>query len=129
MNQIEIIVETNNAQIVLDALGSKGIQYKSVKNLEAIARIKSNKPKGEGCCGQGNKKSPSLLKKANNYRKTMTRWIKAGRPIVDMKTFAKRLIICGACKSLKSYECMECGCPMDTKAKMDIDKLCELNKW
>ena len=128
MKDIEIIVEAENAQIVLDALEAKGIKHRSIKDLEAVARIGKPKENSEGCCGQG-KKSPSLSTKAKNYIKTMARWTKAGRPIVGMITFAKRLSICGDCPSLKSYECTECGCPMDLKAKMDIDKLCELKKW
>jgi hypothetical protein len=81
------------------------------------------------CCGRG-KKSPPMLKKAKNYAKTMARWIKAGRPVVSMATLSHRLSICGGCDSLiKDRECSKCGCPMIEKAKMDIDKLCELNKW
>lgn len=97
--------------------------------VEVIGDKEVTKPKKSSCCGQDNKKSPSLRSKVKNYTKTMARWIKAGRPIVDMETFAKRLIVCGTCESLKSYECTECGCPMDSKARMDIDKLCELKKW
>jgi hypothetical protein len=131
MKDIEIIVEAENAQKVLDALGAKGIKHKSVKDLEAIARMEST-PKvedGEGCCGDNEPESPSMLKKANNYRKTMTRWFKAGMPVVSLRVFAERLTVCGRCDSHKGYECTECGCPMDNKAKMNIDKLCELNKW
>lgn len=127
MRKIEIVVMAENAQEILDVLKNNNISHRSVKDLEAIANIQKSDP-SNGCCGQG-KKSPSMLKKAKNYTKTMTRWIKAGRLIVDMKTFATRCTICSTCESLKSYECMECGCPMDSKAKMNIDKLCELNKW
>lgn len=81
------------------------------------------------CCDQGEKKSPSMIKKAKNYVITMKAWIKAGMPVVDITTLANRLSICGKCESLKDYECIECGCPMDAKAKMDMKNLCELNKW
>jgi hypothetical protein len=127
MKQIEIIVMAENVQEVKDALTARDIETRSIKDLEFIAN-NQKRDHSEGCCGQG-KKSPSMLKKAKNYAKTMARWIKAGRPIVELRELASRLSICGGCASLKGYECTECGCPMDSKAKMNIDKLCELNKW
>ena len=96
---------------------------------ESATTLKPEKRNKFSCCGGGEKKSPSMLKKIKNYKETMVRWYEAGRPVVDMKEFVDRLAICGGCESLKEYECTECGCPMDKKAKMDIDKLCELNKW
>ena len=103
-------------------------RIKEQKPLEiSPATVPNSKPK-DGCCGQS-KQSPSMIKKAKSYAKTMARWYKAGSPIVSLRVFADRLVVCGRCDSLKNYECTECGCPMDNKAKMGIDKLCELNKW
>jgi len=86
--------------------------------------------KKSSCCGQGEKKSPSMLKKAKNYTKTMAAWVKAGMPRVNMNTYANRLLVCSDCEELiKDAECSKCGCPMKDKAIMDMDNLCELNKW
>ncbi|MCK5602696.1 hypothetical protein KAR91_12520 [Candidatus Pacearchaeota archaeon] len=130
MKDIEIIVEAENAQIVLDALEAKGIKHRSIKDLEAVARIGKPKENSEGCCGQG-KKSPSLSTKAKNYIKTMARWTKAGMPKVDKATELARLNICSTCEAIADdgWECTECGCPMKDKVEMDIEKLCELKKW
>lgn len=129
LKEIEIIALAENNQAILDALEAKDIQTISVKDTEATTRTKPNKSKSkEPCCGQS-KKSPSMMKKVANFASTTKKWIKAGMPVVDIRELIKRLDICSSCDSLKEYTCMECGCPMDRKAKMDIDKLCELNKW
>ncbi len=128
--RLEIIFETEkeiDAEGVIAALDSIGLQYKTMKRPDVADLPKA--PKGKGCCGRGEKESPSMLKKIKNYKETMIRWYGAGRPVVSMRIFADRLNICAGCDSRKGYECTECGCPMDIKAKMDIDKLCELNKW
>lgn len=127
--RLEVVFETDeevDPEGIRLALEDIGLRYKSLRRLDVEGLPKAFEAKG--CCGRG-KKSPSMVKKAKNYAKTMARWVKAGRPIVSVKVFADRLVICGGCESLKGYECMECGCPMDSKAKMNIDKLCELNKW
>lgn len=127
MERLELIFESEemfNAELVRETLSGLDLHYKSMK------RIGIDPPKPpKKCCGQGKKQSPPMLKKIKNYKETMVRWYKAGRPIVDIRELAERLAICGGCASLKGYECTECGCPMDNKAKMDIDNLCELNKW
>lgn len=130
IKRLEIIFETKeeiDAEGIISVLDSIDLKYKSMKRveLEGLPRV----IKQEGCCGQGEKKSPSMLKKIKNYKETMIRWYTAGRPVVSVSVLADRLMICSGCSSLKDYECTECGCPIDTKAKMGIDKLCELNKW
>ena len=93
-----------------------------------IRKSGSHRPKSS-CCG-GDEKSPSMIKKARNYIETKIRWKKAGSPLVDIDAYIKRLTICSGCNHFnEKWECNKCGCPMIEKAKMDIDKLCELNKW
>jgi hypothetical protein len=128
MRKIEIIAIAESQSKVVDVLKDANIRYLKVRDIEAVDRL-AIMSLNKGCCGQGKKKEPSLIKKAQNYTKTMARWIKEGRPIVSLRVLSERLLICSGCDSLQDYVCIECGCPMDTKAKMDIDKLCELNKW
>ena len=102
------------------------------RTLDKIDRFKNGeKPKKKtSCCGQGEKKSPSLIKKAKNYTKTMAAWVGAGMPKVKMNTYANRLNICSTCEAIiNDSECSKCGCPMMDKAIMDMENLCELNKW
>ena len=133
--RLEIVFESEdriNVEKVTETLKSSGLEYKSVSR-EKIGSLPKPLSKSQasrkGCCGQ-DKQSPSLSKKAMNYAKTMARWIAAGKPIVAMKAYANRLLICSDCDSfIKDTECSECGCPMEFKAKMDLKGLCELNKW
>ena len=131
MKEYEMILRSEN-DIDVDkfrgALECVGLRYTSLKRTHIKAPIVPTNKKG--CCGQNDKKSPSMMKKIKNYTETMTRWIAAGRPIVAMKVYANRLLICSDCDSLiKDTECSKCGCPMEFKAKMDLKGLCELNKW
>ena len=133
------IVSYNRAKKVYPNLPIQEAYMKVFQNINAKAetiqaeekeKAKTEPLKKESCCGGGKKKSPSMIRKARNYAKTMARWIKAGRPVVSLSALAQRLSICGKCESLiKDRECSECGCPMIVKAEMDIDRLCELNKW
>ena len=101
--------------------------YAEMRKEDAKPKVKNPK---SSCCGGGEKKSPSMIKKAKNYAKTMAKWMKAGRPKVSTAVYAERLGICATCgECIRDEECSICGCPMRDKAMMGLEKLCELNKW
>jgi hypothetical protein len=80
------------------------------------------------CCG-GEKKIPSLPKRAVSYAKAQIEHTKSGRKLTSGPEYLKRLSVCIKCDSLKEHWfCAECGCPMKTKAEWKEQK-CKLDKW
>ncbi len=63
-------------------------------------------------------KSLSLFQKATNYIRSLTSHALSGFPQTPEPDYIERLTICESCDRRKpnSWECMECGCPMDEKA-------------
>lgn len=131
MKQIEIIVEAENAQEVLEVLKAGDIEYNSVRDLKAIARVKlkAKSSNVEGGCGKGTRKSPSILQKGINFATALTEHIITGKKHVKPDEYMRRLSICKVCTSrLEGFVCAKCGCYMGIKASWAEQK-CKINKW
>lgn len=75
-------------------------------------------------------KPPSFFQKGLNYAQAIASHAIAGFPMSSEEVHAERLTICESCDRRKpdSWECLECGCPMDTKAAW-AEQECPLKKW
>jgi hypothetical protein len=68
---------------------------------------------------------PSLLTQVNNYRLSVTRWIKAGRPTRTEGEIERLFIICKKCDwyDVKTSRCKGCGCRVVPKGLAIVNKL------
>ena len=78
---------------------------------------------------------PSLLELAKNFTTALTRWVKAGAPVVNEEVYRERISICETCEYWKPEARMGlgkcsapgCGC---TKLKLWLKtERCPLGKW
>ena len=78
----------------------------------------------------GNIVEPGIVTKVANYAVAKTQHVVAGSPQVDDAVYAARLATCAACPLLKDGVCLQCGCPMEAKARW-ADVRCPLDppKW
>jgi len=62
---------------------------------------------------------PSLMKRAFNFAKATSEYVKSGMHDVSEEMYAKRLTICKRCPifNAKTGTCTNCGCFMTVKAK------------
>lgn len=76
------------------------------------------------------KSSPGLFQKGLNYFRSLGSHILAGFPKTPEPVYMERLRICDTCdrRNPDSWECTECGCPMDEKAAW-AEQECPLKKW
>lgn len=99
---------------------------------ETDKRKENNEPvtPKKGCCGnKKDKPLPPISKRVKNYVEAKFEHIVAGKPLVDVDEFLRRISICKKCDSFNAdYHCAECGCPMNIKATWS-EQNCSLEKW
>lgn len=73
---------------------------------------------------------PGLLTQAANLGKAVVKHVIGGLQESPPEEYSRRLSICQVCDKLEPKEkrCRECGCFVETKAKM-LSESCPLGKW
>jgi ribosomal protein L32 len=73
---------------------------------------------------------PSFIEKASNFVVDTAIWAAAGFPLASADKQEGRLFVCEGCDRLElpTRICLECGCPVDEKAKRATSG-CPLGKW
>lgn len=70
----------------------------------------------------------SSFDKLYNLTKSLILFLKSDLKEVTKKTYEARLAVCLLCDKNKKWECSECGCKLQIKAKW-ASETCPLQKW
>lgn len=74
-------------------------------------------------------KSPTLLKMVKNFAKDLSKFTKAGAPVVDRFRYEDRVSTCLSCEHLiRNKRCGLCGCVVEVKAAWATAE-CPDGKW
>jgi|9_EtaG_2_1085328.scaffolds.fasta_scaffold02248_8 hypothetical protein len=73
-------------------------------------------------------KMPSLTKRAFNFAKSATEYVRSGMQNVSETQYETRLKICEVCPFRKDTKCSKCGCYIEVKAKWSTST-CPDNRW
>lgn len=99
-----------------------------------IAKVNNN-PNMERQMTPDMLEEPSLLELARNFTAALTKWVKAGAPVVSEEVYRERYAICEACEywkpearlGLGKCGARGCGC---TKLKLWLStEHCPIGKW
>jgi len=71
-------------------------------------------------------KGPTKTQMIIHFSKAMTKWVRAGVPIVSKETYLKRRMLCAECHDGKT--CPVCGCQLWAKAALETEK-CPNGLW
>lgn len=79
---------------------------------------------------RGQKKLPSLAKRAKNYAAAQAKHTAAGRPLSSQQTIDERLSICVTCPEYNATEraCSKCGCNINSSRNAWKNKLAMANE-
>jgi hypothetical protein len=72
--------------------------------------------------------SPGWTEVLREFTGAMIKWAKSGLGVVDSKTHSQRYGICTGCDQLKNHRCVDCGCIVYIKSKLESES-CPLKKW
>lgn len=78
---------------------------------------------------------PSLLELASNFTTALTKWVKAGAPVVSEEVYRERSAICETCEYWKPEsrfglgKCSAPGCGCTKLKRWLSTEHCPMNKW
>ena len=75
-----------------------------------------------------NNKMPSMAKRAFNFAKSATDYVRSGMDNVEEEVYHTRLSICNDCPFRKKSTCTKCGCFIEVKARWSVST-CPDNRW
>ena len=71
-------------------------------------------------------KKPSVVMMGIHFAKAMTKWIRAGVPVVSKEEYIERRQVCAKCHDGRA--CPVCGCQLWAKVALETEK-CPKGKW
>lgn len=135
---VHATTQINGKNVVVHNCELPQIRICTIKDEGLKSRTQQPLQTCEGCpfieaadaIGVAHPRSPSLWTKAKNYIRALAAHVAAGLPVVTRQVYVARLTICDGCELRvpETWECSDCGCPMDEKATW-ADVECPLKKW